>query len=145
MSLDWANIITASAIIIPGLSYFFSIEVDRRIKQKSQKDREIIQDLIQTLEDKTDRRWDMVKNAFAQVKESKSRQNRREDFYGRELFELKSDFEELIGFLKTKHDIQFFPKKRRVASYENWREEATQNKDTLDVDLSEIKVYKEME
>jgi hypothetical protein len=145
MTFDWANLIATLAIITPILSYFFSLEVDRRIEKKSQLDKKNILSTLETLEEKIDRRWEKIKEAFTQVKDSKGRQNRREDFYGRELFELKSDFEELIGFLKIKHNIQFFPKKRRVASYESWREEATQNKDTLDVDLSEIKVYKEVE
>lgn len=138
------------ALITPVLLYIFKLELDKNIKaannslrdqiytalenSEKERDRE-----LELLRNTCDRRWDITKDNFKKLEESSVRKNQRTEFNSQKIYEQECDTQELIAFLKKK-GLDFYPKQRRFTSYEKWKTQIPNLKDTLNMELDEEKI-----
>lgn len=156
--MDYAllqTLIAGIALITPVLLYIFKLELDKNIKaavntlkteiytaletEHRERDRE-----LEILKITCDRRWEIIKDNFKKLEESSVRKNQRTEFNSQKIYEQECDLQELIAFLKKK-GLEFYPKQRRFTSYEKWKTQIPNLKDTLNMDREEEKIEKEEE
>jgi len=153
MSIDWQLFFTALPILGGIILYVFKLELDKNIKtannslrdqiytaldnSEKERDRE-----LELLRNTSDRRWEIVKENFKKLEESSVRKNQRTEFNSQKIYEQECDLQELITFL-AKNNLKFYPKQRRFTSYEKWKTQIPNLKDTLNMESDEEKIEKE--
>lgn len=154
MSIEnWQLFFTALPILGGIILYVFKLELDKNIKTANNTLKTEIYTALQTsererdrelelLRNTGDRRWEIIKENFKKLEESSVRKNQRTEFNSQKIYEQECDTQELIAFLKKK-GLEFYPKQRRFTSYEKWKTQIPNLKDTLNMDREDEKIEEE--